>query len=298
MAVMRNGSVRAAARALGVSQPAVTKSLRLAEQAAGFVLFRRVNGRIFPSTEAETLFPRAERLQNDFDAISLLVRQLREGVAGSVTVAATTSVARPFVTPAVVEFRRKHPNIQVEVMILSTASISDRIASSQADFGVVHQPTDNPALSGEIICEGGGVCVLPKQHALARRRKLGPQDLLQESLICFREDTPIGQLVRKAVSAAGQRREVDIVVNQDQQALDLVEAGAGVAVMDPFLLIADQRPSLATVPFQPAFSNRLRIIRARERPRSHAATQLEAVVRKLILKRVSRSSLARPVHAH
>ena len=40
-AVMRTGSLSEAARALGVTQPAVSKSLRLTEQAAGFVLFRR-----------------------------------------------------------------------------------------------------------------------------------------------------------------------------------------------------------------------------------------------------------------
>ena len=54
---MRTGSVSQAARALNLSQPAISKSLRLAEQAAGFVLFRRVRGRLFPSPEAETLLP-------------------------------------------------------------------------------------------------------------------------------------------------------------------------------------------------------------------------------------------------
>ena len=83
-AVMRTGSLSAAARSLGVSQPAISKALRLAEQEAGFVLFRRIRGRLFPSPEAETLLPQVERVRSEIGAVSLLLKQLRDGHAGSV----------------------------------------------------------------------------------------------------------------------------------------------------------------------------------------------------------------------
>src|SRR6185436_16031934 len=108
-AVMRTGSVSEAARLLNVSQPAVTKSVRLAEQAAGFVLFRRVRGRLFPSPEAETLRPQVERMRSDLGAITLLLKQLRDGNAGSVTVAAAGGVGHAFVTPAIAQFARARP---------------------------------------------------------------------------------------------------------------------------------------------------------------------------------------------
>lgn len=292
MAVMRTGSLGMAARALGVSQPAISKSLRLAEQGAGFVLFRRVRGRLFPSPEAETLLPQVERLSRDFDAIALLVRQLREGSAGSVTVAAPGSVAHPFITPALARFMRERPNIRVEVMILTTFEVADRVAASRADFGVVHQPTDNPHVSGEVVCEGEGICVVPRRHPLAERKSLSVRDLQKDPIICYREDTAIGSLVRKVLNSTGEGREVDIVINQSQQALELVEAGAGLAVMDPFLLVASPRASLVGIPFRPSFPNRLRIIRPRERPRSRAAAKLEGLIRDVMVKRIGRSPLS------
>ena len=291
-AVMRTGSLSDAARALGVSQPAVSKALRLAEESAGFLLFRRVRGRMFPSPEAESLLPQVERVRSDLGAVDLLIRQLRDGHAGSVTVAAPGSAAHPFVTPAVARFSRERPEIRVEIMILPTSMVGDRVANSEADFGVVHQPTDNPHLDGEVLCEGEGVCVMPRRHPLTDRRSLSVRDLQRERLICYRGDTAIGSLVRKALAAAGTRREVDIVINQSQQALDLVEAGAGLAIMDPFLLVASHRPGLATVPFRPVIPNRLRIIRARERPRSRAASQLEKLIREVVQARISASPLS------
>lgn len=290
--VMRTGSLGKAARALGVSQPAVSKSLRLAEQAAGFVLFRSVRGRLFPSTEAETLLPEVERLRSDLDSIDRLIRQLRDGSAGSVTVAAPGSVGNSFLTPAVARFSRERPDIRVEIKILPTAMVAEQVAGSQADFGVVHQPTDNPHLNGEVICEAEGICVLPRRHPLADRKTLSVRDLQRERLICYREDTAIGSLVRKALASAGHRRDVDIVINQSQQALELVEAGAGLAVLDPFLLVATNRPSLVGIPFRPTFLNRLRFIRATERPRSRAAAHLEGIIRDLVLRRTARSPLA------
>jgi DNA-binding transcriptional LysR family regulator len=201
-------------------------------------------------------------------------------------------VAHGFITPAIAAFAQERPNIRVEVMILPTAAVADRVAESQADFGVVHQPTDNPYLDGEVICEADGVCVMRRLHPLAQRKSVSARELLAEKLICYREDTAIGWLVRRALRAAGERREVDIVINQSQQALDLVEAGVGVAIMDPFLLMAAHRPALAAVPFRPVFPNRLRIIRARERPRSRAAAQFERSIRGVILARTSASPLA------
>ncbi|MGD9941609.1 MAG: LysR family transcriptional regulator [Burkholderiaceae bacterium] len=291
-AVMRTGSVSQAARALSISQPAISKSLRLAEQAAGFVLFRRVHGRLFPSPEAEALLPQVERVRSDLGAVSLLIRQLHDGNAGSITVAAVPSIAHAFLTPAVAAFSRERPNIRLEMLVLPTNLVADRVAHSQADFGLVYQPTDNPYLDGDVVCQAECVCIMPNRHPLARRKTVNARDLQKSRLICYREDTDIGWLFRRALSAAGDRRDVDLVVNQAQQALDLVEAGAGVAVIDPFVLVGQPaRPSLTALPFRPMIPNRLRIIRARERPRSRAAAHLERMVRNSILKLVRESPL-------
>lgn len=285
-ALMNTGSIAEAARFLGVSQQAVTKSLRLAEQSAGLVFFRRAHGRVYPSPEAEMLLPQVGQVRTDLDAVGQLIRQMREGNAGQVAVAAPASVAHSFITPALIQFARESPGIRVEVMILPTNMVADRVASSQADFGIVHQPTDNPYLDGEVICEAEGICVMPVRHPLAQRRSLSVRDLQGERLICYREDTAIGWLVRKALAAAGVRREIDIVINQSEQALDLVEGGTGIGIMDPFMLIAKPRAGLAAVPFRPAFPNRLRVIRARERPRSRAAAGVERAIRAAVLQRI------------
>ncbi|MCE2919152.1 MAG: LysR family transcriptional regulator, partial [Roseomonas sp.] len=56
---MERGSITGAAAVLGVSQPAVSKTLQQAEERLGFKLFTRQRKKLIPTTEADTLFPEA-----------------------------------------------------------------------------------------------------------------------------------------------------------------------------------------------------------------------------------------------
>ena len=293
-AVMRTGSLSAAARALGVSQPAVSKSLRLTEQSAGLVLFRRTRGRLYPSPEAEALLPEALRMREEMRGVTALIQQLREGHAGNLTIACVASVAQSVVTPALARFRRERPQTRIEALIMPTTQVADWVARSEADFGLIHQPVDNPYLDGEVICETQAVCIMPRRHPLASRRTLTVRDLQSVPLISFREDTDIGFLLRRALTgSAGRRREPDIVINQSRQAIDLALAGAGVAVVDPFSLLVSPGLPVAAVPFRPAIANRLRIIRGRERPRSQLGAHLARVLHDVVSECTAASPLAK-----
>ena len=280
--IMRTKSVSEAARVLNVTQPAVTKSLRSAEQALGFVLFRRARGRLYPSPEAESLLPEVQKVRRELGRISHLIEQLRDGAAGRVSVASSASLADSFLTPAISRFRRERPNISVEMMVLPAALVAEYVAQSQADFGLLHDLADSVHVDSEVLCHAEGVCVVPREHPLAGRRTITAADLRSATLISFRGETATGSRVRQALAAANIRRDIDIVVNQGQQALKLVESGAGFAVIDPFLLVGTPHAALSAVPFRPTIPYRLRIVRARERPRSRATAQLALVLRRTV----------------
>ena len=286
-AVLRTGSLSAAARSLGISQPAVTKSIRLAEQSAGFVLFRRVHNRFVPSGEALALLPEIERLQGDLDSVQSFIGKLRDSTAGTVTVAAPGSISNEFVTPAIVQFASKWPGFQLRTYVLPAVRVAEMVLDGQADFGIVNQATDNPYLLSETLCEGDTICVVKREHPLSRKSTLSVPELTDQVLICFSEESSNGMLVRRALRESGVMRRIDFVVNQAQQALDLVQQGMGVAIIDPFLWVAAPRSGLVAIPFNPSYSNRIRIIRARERPRSRGASRLEQLIRQTLRERVA-----------
>jgi DNA-binding transcriptional LysR family regulator len=72
-AIMRNGSMTAAAEALHVSQPAVSKILRHFESQLGYTLFERLGGRLLPTMEARLRFDDADRMFREIEAVRLFV---------------------------------------------------------------------------------------------------------------------------------------------------------------------------------------------------------------------------------
>ena len=65
-----------------------------------------------------------------------------------------------------------HFQVLVQAIVAPTPVQAEvETTGSQADFGVVHQPTDNPHLNGDVICEAEGICVLPRRHPLADHRQ-------------------------------------------------------------------------------------------------------------------------------
>lgn len=269
-AVMRAGSISDAARALGVSQPAVSKSLRLLEDALGVALFRRVAGKAFPGPAAEALLPEVARIGRDVEAVAELARRLREGQAGRLQVVAVASLAERMLPGALRLLRRERPGVQVELLVLTAREVVDRVAGRQADFGFVHDPTDNPHVESRDVAAAQVVCAVPRRHALARRPVLGPAELRGVPLIGYRGDTRIGGAVRRAFARAGLPHEPEVTTNATRLALHLVAQGVGIAIVDPFLFGPAGLPGIVVVPFQPAISLRARVIRSYERPRSAA----------------------------
>src|SRR5258708_31327643 len=81
-AIMRCGTLTGAAKALNVSQPALSQILLHTEDELGLKLFERLKGRLVPTPEAEQLFPEADRLFRDFDNLRRFASDLKHGKTG------------------------------------------------------------------------------------------------------------------------------------------------------------------------------------------------------------------------
>ena len=84
-AVMTSGSLSRAAEALNISQPAASKALKSAEMKLGFTLFQRVRGKLLPTSEAITLFEKAQSIYQDLDNLRLLADNLARDPRAKIT---------------------------------------------------------------------------------------------------------------------------------------------------------------------------------------------------------------------
>jgi DNA-binding transcriptional LysR family regulator len=280
--LMQHGSIGDAARALRVSQPAVTKSLRLLEAELGLALFRRIGGRLFPSGDAELLAPSVAQVFAQLDSVARLSQEIRHGSTGRLEIAALTSITEALLPATIARLRTVIPKLQIEVMAMPTQQVVEHVAQRRADIGLVYDPSDHAQVEAEDLCEAEAVCAVPSGHHLASRPTLSPADLEGTPLIGYRTDTFVGARFIAALRASGSRRDFDVVTNYTHLSLRLVSNNVGVAVVDPFTLHGGAAENITAVPFRPLIPMRVRTLRARERPRSAPALAFMRALRHVV----------------
>ena len=108
------------------------------------------------------------------------------------------------------------------------------LLENRAELGGVILPVQHPNLLTQAIGQARLVCICPYNHPLAHRSLLSIADLLPYPLISYGGDTPFGTLVEQMYQEAGHTRRVAVEVSSPQNACSLVQAGAGIAIVDEF----------------------------------------------------------------
>ncbi len=250
-AVARHGVVTAAAAELGVSQPAVSMMLRECAASAGFPLFERRRGRLQPSTALRAFLDDIERVFTGLDRINRLMAEMRDASRRPVVIAATPTLADNLLPDAIAAFRLRRPQIPLAIHTMDNLAAVDAVTQGAVDFGLVLTPVAGADLTTVPLCRGALVCLVHPESPLARREVVEPHDLLPYPLISFSRSLPLGALVESSFQEAGVPRRIAIEVSQSSVASRLVRAGAGVAIVDPFLATGEGERGILRLPFRP-----------------------------------------------
>jgi molybdate transport repressor ModE-like protein len=199
----REGSVSAAARAVGIGQPSASEHLRILEGAAGQRLVER-NGRGSRLTEAgETLALHAAQALQTLDAGEEELRRLAGLEAGTIHIGASTTPGIYLLPDTLGCFRRDHPNVTVEVEIASSGEMLDRLLAGRLQLALVGEVESDervllePFLADEIV----GVA---KPGLLALRDgRARKADLAQQTLLVRERSSSTRRVTERALADAG-----------------------------------------------------------------------------------------------
>jgi DNA-binding transcriptional LysR family regulator len=280
--VMRCGTLTSAAKALNVSQPALSQILLHAEDALGFKLFQRLKGRLVPTPEAEQLFPETDRVFRAFEDLQRFAGDLRHGKGGLVRLAASAPPALSLVPRALKAFRAACPGVRLRSYVVPVATIVEMLERGAADLGVAMNDERHPLIDTELIGRSEVVCVLRADHRLAAADVVGIADLPGETLISYRADSLPGMLLDRAFAGEGSRLRPDVEIDVSMIALSFVQQGIGIALVDG-LLPWESFPGLVARRFRPTVTLPLCLLTSSERPLSRnqemLRRQLRAAVR-------------------
>lgn len=200
-----HGHVGRAAEALGLSQPALSMSLRRLERAMDAKLCRRTPKGIELTDVGEVLLSKVRRLRQTRDDVMREVADLSQGRAGNLRVGAHAGVMDSLMGPACCALLNAAPNVTLAVTIESNEAAISAIREGRLDLGVSVLPSPpQPDIAQEHLLDDTIVVFASVRHRLAKRKQVTLDDLADERWASTAFSAPALPLLSLAMQDRGR----------------------------------------------------------------------------------------------
>ncbi|MEI9928130.1 MAG: LysR family transcriptional regulator [Sphingomonas sp.] len=250
-AVYVNGSVSAAARALNVSQPSVSKTLRHAESLLGFPLFQRTKGRLVATEDAHVLFSEVSEIQDRVYALREAGRNLKRGSAGMLRVSALPSLALAALPSAVSLFLRNHRDVKFDLQTVHHDDLLRKLYERETEIAIAYEAPPAAPIGKRWLGEGELVVLYREQDMPDAPPRIELERLRGQRFISVAASGPIGQLVTQELQRQGLELDEVVSARTFYIAAALVAQGVGMTVVDNFTAQASRAPGLSMRPLKP-----------------------------------------------
>ena len=249
--VMRTRTTVGAAKALRVSQPAVSNAIRQMESQVGMALFERTGNRLVPTPEAEEIFRGSEAVFSLYHAFSHRIEGLRRREIGELRVLATPPLANAILPQALRTFLATRPNVRVSVDTRRVDGVIEGVETRMADIGLAVMPPDRDNIDALHIATGQMVCAFPHGHPLEEKLAVTVDDLRKHPLVVYEPKSRFNLMLQRSYFSAELHRNIVAEVRYSSLGCLLAEAGIGVTIVDSFTGMAGDRYRLSYRPLHP-----------------------------------------------
>lgn len=182
--LVKQGSLAALARELGVTPPAVTSRLAQMEKRLGVRLLNRTTRRLSVTNEGEVYLATGSRLLSELQELEQTVSRSRGVPKGLLRINATFGFGRRHIGPAVVEFVRRYPEVDVQLELTDRAiNLADKAFDIGIWFGTI---PDSRMVAKRVVTNRRLLCASPEYLQKAGMPSM-PRDLQTHQCIVLRE---------------------------------------------------------------------------------------------------------------
>ena len=254
VAVVDHGGFTAAARAVFVSQPALSLAVKDLEAELGVELFTRIGHRVTLTPAGSALLEPARRVLRDLETGRAAVAEVAGVLAGSLSLASLPTLAADPMAGMVGEFRRHHQGVRVD---LAAPEDSDDlfalVKSGTCELGLTDAVDVPVTLAAVALGTQELVFILPPGSAPGARDSLAALERGEIPLVVAPGGTSTRRLLDQQFEGLGDQPTIAVVSAQREAILPLVVAGAGAALVPQALaLIAEKLGAIVTRPRPPA----------------------------------------------
>lgn len=232
-AVARTGSLRGAARVLGVAPSAVQRALTAAERRVGCLLFERGTSGARPTSAGRIVVQHAQE-RDDLDTLlSTRLSSVASAAVGEVAIGMGPGFVDRFSSRVLSTFMSEHPHVTVDVATGGTGEVVARLLRDELDLAVVLHPAPERGLRVVSSTPQPVGLACAAGHRLSSHSSIEPVQLRHERMAVLPEDFGLRALHDGLVRAHGIEVTVALQSNSLPAIVAAVGAGQVVALLPP-----------------------------------------------------------------
>jgi DNA-binding transcriptional LysR family regulator len=158
--------------------------------------------------------------------------------------------------------------VRVTLQSMTSPQVVERVVSGEVELGLAYEPVVNSQVETEVLMSTGVACVMREDHPLARRREIEVRELASHSIITYLPQNLLRGNVDRHLSEAGIAPRISVEVSVSLTGMTLAYYGAGIALVEPYLLSSMPVPGLVARPLKPRIELKTLLVRARASSRS------------------------------
>lgn len=227
-------SFTATARALRLTQAAVSQRVQALEKELGVSLFRRRGGRVSLTDAGRKLYDYAQQILGLHQLAREQVAGQRAPVTGELSVAASSIPGEHLLPEYLAIYRKRYPHVRVRVTVVDTQAVLYKVQRGEAQLGLVGAKADQPDLEFQPFATDAMVLVVPAGHSLSGRKQISMRQLCQLPLVLREAGSGSRDCFEEALRRARRSLadlQVALELGSNEAIKEAVHRGMGAAIL-------------------------------------------------------------------
>ncbi len=231
----RHQSFTSAARALHLTQSAVSHSIKALESTLDVALFERQGKTVRLSSAGESLLPHAQDILSRMQRAVDVVHALRHPGHGRLSIGATTSISHAVLPAVLREFRESFPNYEVTISTDDTRQLLALLGDGEIDIAIGMALTGTSSYRFDPLFTDQIAMAMAPIHPLSQRDEITPADLADQDFIFYSRESETFRLLTQRFGNMKGRLRGHFQVGSMAAIKEMARIGLGIGLLAPWV---------------------------------------------------------------
>ncbi|WP_420491780.1 LysR family transcriptional regulator [Neobacillus drentensis] len=268
--VAKHKSITKAAESMHLSQPALSKSIRVLEEELGMTLVIRTNKTSDLTDAGKIVLEYAQKMVGILSEMKTTLNDITNLSRGQITIGLPPIIGSLFFPRVIAKFHHAFPNIELNITEYGGARVVKSVEEGEFELGVAVLPIDEKQFDVYPIVEEEMKLLVFKDHRLASRKVVDIKELKEEEFIFYHEEFALNQIMRNQFIEVGFEPKILFQSSQWDLMTEMVAANLGITILPRSICNRAFNPDLRVIELKEDILWRLAVITKKDRYISNA----------------------------